>query len=72
MQNNIQLVVIMYHYIQDYSNTKYPNLNGLEFSIFKKQLNYFLKHYNILCVEDFIDIIQKKKNSEKTFYFTNI
>ena len=37
----------MYHYVREIKKSKNPNLKGLEFNDFKKQIKYFLKNYNI-------------------------
>ena len=38
---NFTINIIMYHYVREIKKSKYPNLKGLEFSDFKKQINYF-------------------------------
>ena len=55
----------MYHYVREVKNSKYPNLKGLEFNDFKKQINYFIKNFNVLSNEDFVEIIKTKKIPKK-------
>jgi hypothetical protein len=55
----------MFHYVREIKKSKFPNLKGLEFSDFKKQINYLLKNFNILSNEDFIEIIKTKKIPKK-------
>ena len=47
----------MYHYVREIKNSKYPNLKGLEFHEFKKQINYFSKKFNVLSNKDFVEIL---------------
>ena len=51
----------MYHYVREIKKSKYSNLKGLEFNNFKKQINFFIKNFNILTNDDFIEIIKTKK-----------
>ena len=55
----------MYHYVREIKKSKYPNLNGLEFNEFKKQINFFKKNFNILSNNQFIEIINSKKIPKK-------
>ena len=48
----------MYHYVRKIKNSLYPKIKGLEFSKFKKQLNYLNKNYTIITPDEFIE---KKK-----------
>lgn len=57
--------VVMYHYVREIKNSKYPNLKGLEFKNFKNQINFFLKNFNILSDDDFKEIILNKKIPSK-------
>ena len=55
----------MYHYVREIKNSNYPNLKGLEFNQFKKQIDYFKKNFNILNNDDFSDILVNKKIPNK-------
>jgi peptidoglycan/xylan/chitin deacetylase (PgdA/CDA1 family) len=55
----------MYHYVREIKKSKFPNLRGLEFSDFKKQINFFKKKFNILNQNSFIKIIQSRKIPKK-------
>ena len=61
--NNIHIV--MYHYVRNIKKSKYPNLKGLEFSNFKKQIVYLKKNFNILSNNQFIEILNSKKIPKK-------
>ena len=43
-----KLEIIMYHYVRSKSYSNFKKLNYLDFTSFKKQLDYFQKNYNIL------------------------
>jgi peptidoglycan/xylan/chitin deacetylase (PgdA/CDA1 family) len=63
--NNNSIYIIMYHYIRDKKKDKFPNLKSLEFSQFKKQINFFKKKFNILGYEEFNEILKTKKIPKK-------
>jgi peptidoglycan/xylan/chitin deacetylase (PgdA/CDA1 family) len=45
----------MYHYVRDLINSAYPEIKGLDVSIFKKQLDFLKKHYSPVHIEDVIE-----------------
>ena len=61
--NNIHIV--MYHYVRNIKKSKYPNLKGLEFSDFKKQIFYLKKNFGILSNNQFIEILNSRKIPKK-------
>ena len=63
--NNNNVYVVMYHYVREIKNSKFSNLKGLEFRDFKKQIDYFLKNFNIISHSDFAEIIESKKIPKK-------
>ena len=44
---------IMYHYVRDFKNSNFPNINGLDVKEFENQLNFLSKNYNVISIEDF-------------------
>lgn len=62
---NHNIGIVMYHYIRPLKKSPYPNLNGLEFYKFKKQINYFKNRYDILNFDDFLEILKSKKIPKK-------
>ena len=42
---NFTINIIMYHYVREIKKSKYPNLNGLEFIDFKKQIDFFANYF---------------------------
>jgi peptidoglycan/xylan/chitin deacetylase (PgdA/CDA1 family) len=44
------LTIVMYHYVRDLPNTRYPEIKGLLTSRFDGQLDYIQKHYEVLDI----------------------
>ena len=44
----------MYHYVRDLRNSRYPDINGLDINLFKEQVDYMRKNYNIITMEEVI------------------
>ena len=63
--NNSNIYIVTYHYVREIKKSKYSNLKGLEFNNFKKQINFFIKNFNVLTNDDFIKIIKTKKIPKK-------
>lgn len=49
-----KLTVVMYHYVRDLRNTRYPEIKGLDYNLFKEQIYFLKKHYNFVKIEDVI------------------
>lgn len=58
----MKLAIITYHYIKNFKKEKFQNLNGLDISVFKKQLNYLCKNFEIIS---FDQIENRRFNSNK-------
>ncbi len=63
--DNHTINVVMYHYVREIKDSNYPNLKGLEFTDFKKQINFFCNNFNVLSNDDFKEIIISKKIPSK-------
>jgi peptidoglycan/xylan/chitin deacetylase (PgdA/CDA1 family) len=50
----------MYHYVRDLKNSRYPNIKGLDISLFYKQIGYLKKHYEFITMEMLIDSIENQ------------
>tara|TARA_Y100000590_G_C15707161_1_gene1009053 strand:+ start:1539 stop:2468 length:930 start_codon:yes stop_codon:yes gene_type:complete len=62
---NNKLSVITYHYVRDAKKSSFPNLKAQKINIFKKQLNFLKKKYNVISPENFYDIISGKISTSK-------
>ena len=54
----------MYHYTRDLVHSRYPGIKGLDVSHFRRQLEFFKKHFNVVRMEDVINAVQNQKNGE--------
>lgn len=59
--NKNSINIVAYHYVREIKNSKYPNIKGIEFNIFKKQIKFFKKKFDIISADDFVEIIETKK-----------
>lgn len=50
-----QLKVVMYHYVRDLKNSRYPDIKGMDYEKFKRQIRYLRDRYNIVRMEDVLD-----------------
>lgn len=56
--------IIAYHYVREIKKSNYPNLKGIEYNLYKKQINYFKKNFNIISAEDLNYLLNSKKKVE--------
>jgi len=47
----------MYHYVREIRNSKFPNIKGLEFEGFKRQLDYLENNYTIIDASQLIEFM---------------
>lgn len=52
------VTVVMYHYVRDLRSSRYPEIRGLDLSLFIEQLEFLQKHYNIIRMEDAIAAVE--------------
>ena len=50
-----KLTVVMYHYVRDLKNSRYPNIKGLQIELFREQIQFLKKHYNFVTIEQVLD-----------------
>ncbi|HEM5988839.1 TPA: polysaccharide deacetylase family protein [Streptococcus suis] len=55
----MELTVVMYHYVRDLKNSRYPNIKGLDIANFKKQISYLKSKYDIIRLEDVVNWYEK-------------
>ena len=55
-----KLTIVMYHYVRDLKHSRYPNIKGLDITLFKEQIAYLKKHYHFVTVEAVIDAFSNK------------
>lgn len=50
-----KLYISMYHYTRDLQNSRYPNIKGLDYSLFEEQLKFFRENFNVVTMEEVLD-----------------
>ncbi len=51
------VTIIMYHYVRDLKNSKYPEIKGLDARLFTEQVKYLARNYQVISMEELIDCI---------------
>lgn len=54
---NSECTIVMYHYVRDTNN----GIKGLSVKDFISQIDYLLKNYTIISLEDYLDFLNNKK-----------
>ena len=44
--------IIMYHYVRDLKNSRYPGIKGLDYELFKQQIAFLKEHFTIVTMEE--------------------
>jgi len=55
------LTIIMYHYVRDVAQTRYPHMKVLSPADFSGQLDYFGKHYTVIAPQELFDAIEHRR-----------
>lgn len=55
----MELTVVMYHYVRDLKNSRYPKIKGLDLEDFKRQISYLKSNYDIIKLEDVVNWYEK-------------
>lgn len=50
-----RLTVVMYHYVRDLQNSRFPEIKGCDVRFFREQVQYIKKHYNPVTIEQMLD-----------------
>lgn len=54
--------IIMYHYVRDLKHSRYPEIKGLDVTLFKEQIEYLKKNYHFITMESLIDCIENNSS----------
>ena len=57
--------VVMYHYVRRIKGSAHPNIKGVELTLFRRQLDYFQKNFNMITAEDLINYNSNRKELPK-------
>ena len=59
-----KLYIAMYHYTRDLKNSRYPEIKGLDYELFRKQLEFFKENFNVVTMEEVIEAWNLPKGRE--------
>lgn len=59
MCKNQRLAIVMYHYVRDLKNSRYPNIRGLDYHLFKQQIEFFSKYFNVVTMEEVVAVYEQ-------------
>lgn len=51
---NSKVTIVMYHYVRNLKESRYPNIKGLDYKLFKEQIEFICQNYNVITMEDVI------------------
>ena len=49
-----RIYISMYHYVRDLKNSRYPEIKGMDVSLFKQQISFFKENFNPVTIEEVI------------------
>lgn len=61
-----RLYIAMYHYVRDLKNSRYPGIKGLDYQLFKEQLQFFAQRFCPVTMEDVIAYYEEGRNCRRT------
>ena len=50
-----RLYISMYHYVRDLSHSRYPGIKGLDYPLFKKQIEFFEQNFSVVTMEQILE-----------------
>lgn len=53
----IDLYIAMYHYTRDLKHSRYPEIKGMDISLFRQQIEYMKGNFNIVTMEQVVDAV---------------
>ncbi len=62
---NYKVSIVMYHYVRNLGNSRYPNIKGLDLAAFREQIDFFKKKYTFITCEQLMDTINNKEQLPK-------
>ena len=66
-----KLSVVMYHYVRELKNSRFPEIKGLDFRLFLEQIEYLNRHYRFVTAEDVAQCIDNNQSlPDKAVFLT--
>ena len=53
-----KLYIAMYHYIRDLKHSRYPCIKGLDVNLFRSQIEFMTRHFNVITMEQVMDAVE--------------
>lgn len=50
----------MYHYTRDLRHSRYPEIKGLDISLFRQQIEFMKENFNVVTMEQVMDVVEGK------------
>lgn len=57
--NNQKLYIAMYHYTRDLLHSRYPEIKGLDITLFRQQIDFMKNKFSIVTMEQVMDAIER-------------
>lgn len=57
-----KLHIVMYHYVRDLKYSRYPEIKGMDWRLFKQQLEFFSSKFNVVTMEQVIAACNEDKD----------
>lgn len=55
-----KLYISMYHYTRDLVHSRYPKIKGLDYALFRQQIEFLKENFDIVTMEQVIDAVEGK------------
>lgn len=55
-----KLYISMYHYTRDLVHSRYPEIKGLDYNLFRQQIEFLKENFDIVTMEQVIDAVEGK------------
>jgi len=62
----MKATLVTYHYVRPIKSSILPNIKGLELADFIEQIKYFSKNYDIISLDDLLDVTNLKTSKKLT------
>lgn len=58
----MKLRIVMYHYVRDLAHGRYPGIKGLDYDLFKQQIQFFANRFHVVTMEEVIAYYNNQYN----------
>lgn len=54
-----KITIVMYHYVRDLKNSRFPEIRGLDYEMFLQQMDYIVNHYTVITMESLLEAYER-------------